>query len=165
MTRRKHDLPDAEELVDISAGLNSQSELSRQQKNRKKIIIIVVCAFVVVALCVTGFLLYRHYEEEKARERAFQELVDRTVNTETFYEGVVVEGIDLGGKTLDQAKEALASLEPDLRQPVDITVTAGENSYQLTTDDFTYTYNTDEVLDEAYQVARTGERMDRYNWI
>ncbi len=165
MTRRKHDLPDAEELVDISAGLNSQSELSRQQKNRKKIIIIVVCAFVVVALCVTGFLLYRHYEEEKARERAFQELVDRTVNTETFYEGVVVEGIDLGGKTLDQAKEALASLEPDLRQPVDITVTAGGNSYQLTTDDFTYTYNTDEVLDEAYQVARTGERMDRYNKI
>ena len=63
-------------------------------------------------MCVTGFLLYRHYEEEKARERAFQELVDRTVNTETFYEGVVVEGIDLGGKTLDQAKEALARWNP-----------------------------------------------------
>lgn len=125
---------------------------------RSAIIGIVIAAVVIIAGCVAGYLIYQHNEEVKA----FNLLVDQTINVDTYYEGITVQGIDLSGKTKEEAKQLLKELEPQLRDKIDITFTCGDKQYQLTEDDFTFTYGTEEVLEKAYNVARTGERMERY---
>ena len=37
-------------------------------------------------------------------------MVDRALNVDTFYTGIQVEGIDVGGKTMEEAKALLESM-------------------------------------------------------
>lgn len=134
------------------------------QKSRKKWLLI-LCVFLAVLVigagCVTGVLIY----QAKERERAYNQAVDEALADPAFYQGIVVEGIDLGGKTKEEAKELLKEKELALRPDVDIKATYQDQTFSLGQDDFTYTYNTDEILDQAYQVGRTGEREERYQKI
>ena len=45
------------------------------------------------------------------------------LDVDTFYHGVVVNGIDLGGMTMDEAREALTTEEQNAEQPFSITLT------------------------------------------
>lgn len=132
---------------------------------RKKKIILMVSVFVSVLLigggCVAGYLIYQAKEQEKA----YNQTVDQALANPTFYQGVTVEGIDLGDKTKEEAKELLAEKEKSLRETIDVKAVYQDETFALTQDDFTFQYNTDEVLEEAYQVCRTGDREERYEQI
>lgn len=128
---------------------------------RKKWIIMVSVFFAVLLIgggCIAGFFIYQAKEQEKA----YNQEVDQALANTTFYEGVLIEGVDLGGRTKEEAKQMLAEKERELREKIDIKVTSQDQQFELTQDDFTFTYNTDEVLEEAYQLCRTGEREERY---
>ena len=64
----------------------------------------------------------------------------------TFANGISIGGVDVGGKTLAQVRELAQQVQLDSRTPIDLSVTANGKTAKLTQDDFSYTYNTDEVI-------------------
>lgn len=108
----------------------------------------------LAAAAVFGGRVYADYRHEK--------LVSAAIDTDAFYQGIVVQGVGLGGMTRDEAKSAvLAALPPEDPTP-ELTLTFGGKSWGLTGKDLGYGYDTDEVLKEAYAYARSGDREDRY---
>lgn len=91
----------------------------------------------------------------------YQDMVNALAG-DTFYDGVFVEGINLGGKTHDQATEVLTPLLDDIRQEIDLTVRFEEQEYHYTEADFGFTHDLETVLEEAFAVARTGSLLTRY---
>ena len=88
-------------------------------------------------------------------EEAYAELM-----TDKFYSGIVIDGIDVGGMTYDQALNAVTAKIP--AKPVSIDVKLVLNGKKLTLDfsDATFEYNTRQILDEAYALYRPANADD-----
>lgn len=86
---------------------------------------------------------------------------EELLNANTFYKGIIVNEIDLGGMTMEQAKEALKPVELQLRKNISINVKFQNQEINLNQDNFKFTYNTDQVLETAYSIARTGDNFLR----
>ena len=69
-----------------------------------------------VILAVGGFFGYQKYQEYQE----YIAMVDRALNVDTFYTGIQVEGIDVGGKTMEEAKALLEKHEKSLLPDVKI---------------------------------------------
>lgn len=118
-------------------------------------------ATVAVLVCTGGAVLGKQLYERHQHEL----LVSSVIDTDAFYHGIVVQGADLGGKTMRQAKEEVTALEPSLRGKYEITLSYGEKKWVLTQDDLAFTFDTDDVLKQAYAYARTGDREQRYRQV
>lgn len=137
---------------------NNMIDISSSAPRKKHTALWVVLAVVLALGAVGAFFgrqLYTDYQH--------QQEVAAAIDTNTFYKGIVVQGIDLGGKTMEQAQAAVKELEPSLRGKYNITVKYEDKSWNLTQDDLSFTFNTDSVLKDAYDYARQGDREERYN--
>ena len=93
--------------------------------------------------------------------RQFQD-VSRQVATGTLYPGIRVNGVDVGGMTLD---EALAALETNTQQQGEafaIGIAYGERKWRITSQEVPLRFDTQEVLDRAFALGRRGSLRDRY---
>ena len=140
----------SEGFVDISSGFPGDSSGARYNqgsgnKNKKRVIIIVSIALAVAAaLGVAGFCIFNGMsKEEKADENLPFTFTDKTV----------ISGIDVTGKTLEQAKQTLEQNKNKLNKPIEISVNLDGTVKSLNQDNFTYTYNIDDVLRQAYKDA------------
>lgn len=120
-----------------------------------KAIVAVVAVVAVVAAVFVGKPAYERYCHEKA--------VSKAIDTDTFYSGIVVQGVDLGGKTMDQAEKAVDKALS--KTHYDIKVTYGGKNWELTEKDITFSYDTENVLKDAYSYARSGDREERYKLV
>ena len=59
-------------------------------------------------------------------------MVDRALNVDTFYTGIQVEGIDVGGKTMEEAKALLEKHEKSLLPDVKIKLYTAKRSIRWT---------------------------------
>lgn len=132
--------------------------------NKRRIVIAAVSAVVVVGLAVGVFFGVQAYQESQERQQ-HEEEVQNVVEDETFYDGIIVQGVDLGGMTMAQARQALEPVEESLRGTYSVTVARGEQSWVITEADLDFTYNTEEVLQEAYQYGREGTDEERYTTV
>ena len=121
---------------------------------RRKAIALVAAGAVLVCAIGAGIYFYM----EKQRQSSL-------LNGGTFYEGISVAAVDLGGKTMAEAKAALKQKEPSLREPCSIAVTCSGKSWKVTEDDLDFHFDTDKVLNEAYAYARTGDEKKRLSQI
>lgn len=71
-----------------------------------------------------------------------------------FAKGVQVGGIDVGGKTLKEATALIVVKEKDTAPEFKVDVVNGDMTLTYTQDDFGYTYNTKEVIAQAYQYSK-----------
>ncbi len=67
----------------------------------------------------------------------------------TYLSDMSVSGIDISGKTVSEAKQLIEAQSKKLIAPFNLTVTVADKTYSYTQDNFTYTFNTDEVLEKA----------------
>lgn len=125
--------------------------------NKKSAVIAVLAAACIVVVAVCGKLAYDHYKYEKA--------VDAALNTDRFYSGIEVQGVKLGGMTMQQAKKAVGLKEPSANGHYNIVVTYGKKKWQLTQKNMSFTYDTDSILKKAYSYARSGDRETRYKQV
>lgn len=123
------------------------------RKKSKAPIVILIIAFILAVLVSVGYFTLKHFEKK------FSDVV----NVEQFYNGIVVQGVELGGKTKEQATAEIAAIEPTLKGNVAINLTYGDKTYTVTQNELKYTYNSAEVLDRAYQTARVGKLKARYD--
>ena len=142
-----------EHMVDISSGA------PRAKRQSHKVAGLVIAA--VVVLCAAGGMFGKQLYEQYQHEKQISAVIDVNI----FYAGIVVQGIDLGGKTMEQAAAAVKQTEPGLRGKYDITVQYKDKSWKLTEDDLVFNFDTDSVLKEAYSFARTGDREERYQQV
>ena len=91
--------------------------------------------------------------------------MEKTVNVDTFYDGTKIAGVDVGGKTQEEAIALLNDVAKEQRDPVDITVTFEGKEQKITEDDFEYSYTTEQVVKEAWDYARSGDKYERYEKI
>lgn len=124
--------------------------------DKRKWWIIGGCVLAAVAIiCLVGAginLLHTGGTESQPESLPQSEAVSNT-----FYTGIVVEGVDLGSLTMEEAAAKLKDVEPTLGDDCNVTLHFDEKSWELTKDDLTFTYNTKEVLREAYDYVRSVE--------
>jgi len=138
-------------LIDISSGVPKPGV-------KKHLIIagVVIAAIVIGAVCgVVGKKMYTEYQH--------QQQIAAVIDVKTFYQGITVAGVNLGGKTLEEAKTAVSAVEPGMRDQYNIAITYQGQQWKLTQDDFVFNFNTDTVLKEAYAYGREGDREECYN--
>jgi vancomycin resistance protein YoaR len=144
-------------VVDHMADIYSGAPKVKRKKHTA--IGIAIAAFIV--LCAGGgFFGKQLYSEYQHLQQ-----VGAVIDVDTFYPGIVVQGVDLGGKTMDEAKAEIKKLEPGLRGKYNIKVQYSNENWNITEDDLTFTFDTDSVLKEAYAYARSGDREERYNQV
>lgn len=71
-----------------------------------------------------------------------------------FFDGIIVEGVDIGGMTYDEAREALIKVVEDKLNDISIVIAVGDASLALGASDFGMTVNVNEVLEKAFYLGR-----------
>ena len=130
------------------------SEDKKNNKNLAKVIIAII--IVVIAAAVCFFVLYRSHVNK----------MYEAVNIDTFYNGVMVNGVELGGYTMEEAKEKLNSdINEKIKDEIIELKDGSGNAFQLKYSDFDGKYNIDDTLLAAYNYARNGDIKERYKLI
>ena len=127
----------------------------KMEKN-KNIIKIAVIAVIVLLAVGAGAYGYNKVSLNKMKE---------AVDIETFYAGISVNNVDLSGLTQEQAKEKLSTDVNDVIKERIISLTDGENTYEIKFSDIDTKYNIDDTLLVAYNYGRNGELKDRYKQV
>ncbi|WP_411678019.1 VanW family protein [Caproicibacter sp.] len=111
----------------------------------------------IVAGAVLGHSLYSGYKHSRE--------VSAAIDTDAFYSGIVVQGIDLGGKSMSEAKAAVEAALPGAQSPVELQIAGAGKTWRITNKNLKFQYNTNDVLKEAYAWARSGDREERYRQV
>ena len=84
-----------------------------ERKKSKKGLVAALCVLAVVIVAGTaGFLVWSGQKPPPRRTREREAEISALIDTDTFYHGIVVDGIDLGGMTMDEAREASSLQSP-----------------------------------------------------
>lgn len=137
---------------------NAQKTTVQNKDSRKKIPVLipvltaaaVLTVGVVASSVAIGLIGADKHEAFIATEQSNANL---NAPTGKFIEGIAVQGVDLGGKTMKEAKELLSVEESKLIPSINYTVTCHDKIVYLTEDDFDFEFNTVKVLNEAYEYS------------
>ncbi|MGN1111743.1 MAG: VanW family protein, partial [Acutalibacteraceae bacterium] len=127
-----------------------------EKPKSKKGFVLVGTAAVIVLLGCSFFAALALTPESVPAAAPIPEIKGATLTNEfVFAKGVSISGIDIGGKNLKEAKALIKLKESDFKEEFTLTVKYGDGKkLSFTQDDFTYTFNTDEVFEQAVQYSR-----------
>ena len=136
-------------------------ETDTAKKKTHKAIIIRVAALAVVAIAVTAVFFitaaakqYPAAEESKDTKAITLAEMKQALDVDTFYPGITINGVDVSGKTKEEAASLLAdSAKPDAPK-ISITLSVNGREYPLDPSIFTITSNLPTVIDNAYNYNR-----------
>ncbi len=140
---------------------HAPTEIKEQkEKTKKKGKKGFVAAGVAAALVLLGCSFYAAYAlnpEVVPAAAPIPQVNDapENVNEFVFAKGISIAGTDIGGKNQKEAKSLVKIKESDFKEQFELNVKYdGGKKLTFTQDDFTYTYNTDEVFEQAVQYSR-----------
>ena len=149
------------------------SALARKRKKKKQPQRMIIVLGVVIALVLSTFVyLFISNQRQAAAEAAAQIAAEEAAraqaekerqefealaNATTFLEGITVNGISIGGMTMDEARTALAAAEANITALKEIQLVYDNKLYPLDISDMPITLNIDAVLNEAYPLGKTGD--------
>ncbi len=140
-----------------------KSTLAQRFRNKKFLILFCVIAVVVVAaIAVTCVVLLNQHQEQQQQEH-IQEVNKVLENTDTFFDGITVQGVDISGMTMEEATAAVAAVEATARPTIELTMVYNGQNYVYNTDRFAFTYDTAQILEQAYAIGRTGTSEECYD--
>lgn len=138
------------------ADSTTQDEIIVVQKQvgdhpKRSWILLVSAAVILLIGILTVFFVYSRIQ-----------MISQELQQETFYAGIHVAGVDIGGKTREQAEQAIQPvLETDL-QNIALTIVVGDKRYTYSEKDFNFVHHTDKALDEAFSFIREDSVWMRY---
>ena len=150
----------------------SMSGNSKSKKKKKKSVAGPIIAVVAALLLVAGGVLAALYYYGFFDEKVDVTLADGTVQTMTveeayaeiatdrFYAGTLINGIDVGGMTKDEAFSAVSTNLPEMPLVVNITLELEGKKLAPNFGEVTFEYNTKEILDDAYSKYRPADNSD-----
>lgn len=147
----------------------------KRRKRKKKppmrsAIIALACSAALLVLMIAIYYIAEKRQAEQARidaqlaaeeqirqQQAFeQDDYERMANATVFLDGVTVDGLPIGGMTREEAKTALLPVDEKARKLGNLTLTYGTQTFTLVLDPLITSTNLDEVLAEAWNLARSG---------
>lgn len=148
------------EMVDISsvkkpsggARYASDGGGKRQNNDKKKKIIIIasIAVAAVAAMGVAGFGIFNAMQSQQ------KPAVDTSVPKEfTFAANTKVSGVDISSKNMKEAKALLENSKKSFITPLKFSVEVADATVELTQDNFEYTYNIDQVLQQIKSDAES----------
>lgn len=111
--------------------------------------LIVVC---ILLLAGAGFFVS---SLKNSNYPDFQSKVS-ALSSDRFYNGVHVDGIHVGGMTMDQARSALSQQASYADQQFSLAVKVGGKTWRITQNELPLQRNTEAVLQQAYAIGRQG---------
>ena len=105
------------------------------------------------SVTVTSQATQEHADPLKVSEEPLEISNVDTTNI-LFGKNVTVEGIDLSGKTLSQAYDAMQEKIVSLREQISISIACDGKSFTLNQNDFGFDSNLSDVLIQAYHYSR-----------
>ncbi len=123
-----------------------------------KLIIIIAVA---VMFILGAFIFFHKYNEKKE----YNLMVQSVINVDNFYEGIYIQGINVSGKTKDEAKEMLSLAKDNFKDNINIEILCDDDKFNFTQDNIHYIYYIDEAVNNAYNFARNGSNNDRYEQV
>ena len=124
-----------------------------------------VWTLIVIALCAavwTGGA--KLYAEQMAAYEAYA-AIRQTVGQTTFFPGVTIDDIDLGGMDMAAAQTLIDHRQAQTAEQFSLVVAAGEKRWRITSEQVPMTFNVQTMLERAYAVGRKGTLEQRYNEI
>lgn len=165
-----HTGEEQEEYIDVNnmsgdAFMEAEKTENKKQGKPNKALVGII-AGVAALLLIAGGVCYAVFfggdsllggiASNDQTDSTVQEMTYQSTDTEQKPEeafmlakGITVSGIDIGGKTIAEARQLLEEKQLSLRQKLDIQVVANNKSAQLTEDSFEYIYNTEDILEQA----------------
>lgn len=146
----------------IITQVDKENELKITSKG--KLLALGVCSALVLSGCSS--LFNPKSEAVALAPLTMEKLSDKQIlHSMAIYEGVSIDGIEVGNKSIPSGKVLLESEKNKLINQTSITVNAGENSYTYPMSDFGVTYDYDKALTDAYHIGRDGEDKARLDQI
>ena len=164
--------------------MKKNAEKKKQQKITK---IVIGSVAGVVALGAIGAGLYFTVLKDKLDPNAGKIVVTDASGSEVayepselqvqldapaFYQGIKINGIDVGGKTKDEVKAMFAEeADKPVTDEIDVKLQIEDDLIQMKTDGLHFTSDIDQVIETAYSYGRTSTLqgndglLDRYNTI
>ena len=122
-------------------------------RSKRPLVFGVVAVLAAAVIAAGGFAAYNYFQERNAEEE--------NSGVFTFSDHSVVSGIDISGKSVSQAKKLLEQNADKFITPVSLEIDVNGEKTELRENNFTYTYNIDEVLrkmkSNAVTNSETGE--------
>ena len=142
---------------------------------------VLVACLVVTILCTQVFkdeldhLFAKKYsvtDIDGSKKSYTADELKEQVESDKFYQGISVDGVDLSGKTLEEGRIMFAEIRhQQVNELVDIHFQIGNDDVRLQTDGMNLASNIDDVLLEAYNYGKTSTLeggdglVERYNLI
>ncbi|MDD4797560.1 MAG: VanW family protein [Eubacteriales bacterium] len=134
-----------------------ESRKTKKSKRRKRNghtgAVLGIVAVLLAGACIAGYFYLNSWKKQNA------------VNVNTCYNGVYVDEIHIGGMTREEAKAALETKQQERIAGHSVTAVFEDLKWEYTMQDVAYTFNTDEVLNEAFNLGREGTVSERYAYI
>lgn len=130
--------------------MNSQSIVDIE-KQKKKIIkpVYIATGIVGTILCIQSVMMYSSISKYSS----------------IIYPKVWVEDINLGGKTKEEAKEAIVEKHNNLVAEKVLTIKVNDKQYSVDTSKLNMNYDYNEAVDKAYDVSRNDNLFKKYFYI
>ena len=119
----------------------------------------------VIALCA-GLWVFgaKLYQDQMAAYRAYAAISQAAAQT-TYFPGVTVDGVALGGMTREEAGALFAERQQQTSSAFSLVVASGEKRWRITSNEVPMTFDAEAVLARAYAVGREGTLAERWREI
>ena len=121
-----------------------------------------VWALLVIALCAALWVFASQLYTQKMAAYASYAAIRQAVEQTAFFPGVTLDGVDLGGMELEQARSLIHESQRQTSEAFSLVVAAGDKRWRITSQEVPVTFNGQAVLEQAYAVGRSGTLEERY---
>lgn len=156
--KEDHQSENEENIVDKADEIieepKNKQKIKKTKKLNKKILIpvLIVTGLVLIIGLLVGFKIYNDHQ------KAMKDALD----TDLFYNGIYINDINLSGLSKQDGESKLKAIESSLRPDINLQISCDGKIYNLTKDNLSFDYNTQDVVDEAYNIGREGTLRQRY---
>jgi vancomycin resistance protein YoaR len=112
---------------------------------KKKKVFIIFLIIILIAIIV-GFGVYGYYT---------------VLNTELFYEGIIVDGMDIGLMTKEEALNIIKEKNEKRLDGKNMKIYWEDKEYNINLRELGYYYDYNKAIDEAYSIGREGNIINR----
>lgn len=121
-----------------------------------------VWTLIVIAGCIALWVFGAKIYQDRMAAYDTYAAISRIVSQDTYFRGVTVDGVDLGGMTREEAAQLFSGRQSQTASEFSLIVAAGEKRWKITSEQVPVTFNADTVLAQAYNVGRVGTLEERY---
>jgi len=159
--------------------MSTKKKKSSGKKSGGRVALIVIILVVLaVGLLLAGKYLWSEWQHQKAldaleqqqkEEQQAQEEAQAEQNAALdraeLYDGIYIDDISVGGKTVAEAREMVQAQINQKAQDIRLSVLVGESTTGFTGADLEITSDLEDILNQATQLGREGTIQERYDYV